>query len=247
MIYSQTIETPSYLCDVDDRLHTWAAVRLCQEVTEYHGNATGIGFQTLLAQRRAWVISHALYNVYRLPSAFERITLETWARGDNGLIAFRDYCVRAEASGEVLLTGTSHWPLISLDTRRVVRLGDVVKGYSIETRQATAYSQLAKLQLPDMQGLQPAMSREVCYAMLDHTQHVNNSEYIRMLFDHLITRGFDLGTPFSLEVNYAHESRLGDGLQLYHVGQSPVHFFRIDNPRGTSVSARVAPVEGAGM
>ena len=44
MIYKQQIDIPSYLCDIDDHLHTWAAVRLCQEVTEYHGNATGIGF-----------------------------------------------------------------------------------------------------------------------------------------------------------------------------------------------------------
>ena len=59
MIYKQDLQVPSYLCDVDDKLHVWAAVRLCQEVTEYHGNATGIGFKTLVAQNRAWVITHA--------------------------------------------------------------------------------------------------------------------------------------------------------------------------------------------
>ena len=111
MIYNMTIDTPSYMCDVDDRLHTWAAVRLCQEVTEYHGNATGIGFKTLVQQNRAWVITRALYNIYRLPNAFEKISLDTWSRNNNGLIAYRDYRV-TNADGEVLLTGTSAWPIV---------------------------------------------------------------------------------------------------------------------------------------
>ena len=100
MIYKQELEVPSYLCDIDDRLHVWAAVRLCQEVTEYHGNATGIGFKTLVQQNRAWVITHAYYNIYRLPMAFEKIMLNTWSRGNNGLIASRDYRVLTEGGEE---------------------------------------------------------------------------------------------------------------------------------------------------
>ena len=110
MIYKQEIEVPSYLCDVDDRLHVWAAVRLCQEVTEYHGNATGIGFHTLLAQNRAWVITHAYYNIYRLPMAFEKIMLNTWSRGNNGLIAYRDYrMVGVVIAGEGLGRSCKQW------------------------------------------------------------------------------------------------------------------------------------------
>ena len=240
MIYKQQVEVPSYLCDVDDRLHVWAAVRLCQEVTEYHGNATGIGFKTLLAQNRAWVITHALYHFHRLPMAFEHIMLNTWSRGNNGLIANRDYRVLSEA-GETLVTGTSAWALIDMTSRRVMRLNDVISNYENHTECATEYDKLAKLQVPAMSDSDLAMQRPVSYAMLDHTRHVNNSEYIRMIFDCLHDTGFSTAQPFTLEINFAHESRPGDTLNLYRVVDGDTQFVTITHARGIGISAKITP------
>ena len=237
-IYKYEQEVPSYLCDIDDRLHMWAAVRLCQEVTEYHGNATGIGFKTLLAQNRAWVITHAFYNVYRLPMAFEKIMLNTWSRGNNGLIANRDYRV-IDAAGETLLTGTSCWPMIDMTTRKVLRLNDIIANYENCDELATQYDKLPKLVIPEMAEDDLVMQRPVCYAMLDHTQHVNNSEYIRMLFDYLYSCGFSTAHPFSLDINYAHEARIGDTLMLYHKQSGTDHYMKISHQRGTGITALI--------
>ena len=241
MIYKQNIEVPSYLCDVDDRLHVWAAIRLCQEVTEYHGNATGIGFKTLVAQNRAWVITHAFYNIYRLPDAFEQIMLNTWSRGNNGLLANRDYRVQ-NAAGETLLTGTSAWALIDMTSRRVMRLNDVVANYENHPECATQFEKLNKLQIPEMTEADKIMQRPVSYAMLDHTQHMNNSEYIRMIFDCLHEQSFSTAQPFALEMNYAHESRLGDTLNLYAKRQDDVRYIQIANSRGTSITAKITKI-----
>ena len=238
MIYKQDLQVPSYLCDVDDRLHVWAAVRLCQEVTEYHGNATGIGFKTLVAQNRAWVITHAYYNIYRLPMAFEKIMLNTWSRGNNGLIANRDYRMLSEA-GEALLTGTSAWALIDMTTRRVMRLGDVIAHYEDHPECATEYEKLNKLQIPEMSDGDLALQRPVSYAMLDHTQHVNNSEYIRMIFDCLHEQGFSTAHPFTLEINFAHESRPGDTLNLYRKCVDDAQYIKITHSRGVGITAKV--------
>ena len=239
MIYQQKIEVPSYLCDVDDRLHPWAAVRLCQEVTEYHGNATGIGFKTLVAQNKAWVLTRALYNIYRLPEAFEAIELSTWSRGHNGLVAWRDYRM-TDGKGDNLLTGTSYWPMIDMTTRHVLRLNDIIADYENHDILATEHKELQKLKMPPMGDV--VMQREVVFAMLDHTRHVNNSEYIRMLFDYLHTLGFDSNRPFVLELNYNMESRLDELLTLRHCEKDGVHYLQIDNPRALSVSARVAHI-----
>lgn len=241
MIYKQELEVPSYLCDIDDRLHVWAAVRLCQEVTEYHGNATGIGFKTLVQQNRAWVITHAYYNIYRLPMAFEKIMLNTWSRGNNGLIASRDYRVLTEG-GEELLTGTSAWALIDMNTRRVMRLNDVVANYENHPECATQYDKLAKLQVPDMSDDDLAMQRTASYAMLDHTRHVNNSEYIRMIFDSLHEQGFSTAQPFTLEMNYANETRPGETLNLYRKCIDNAQYIKITHSRGTAITAKITPI-----
>ena len=60
-IFNWELETPAYLCDRRDKLHPWAAVRLCQEVSEFHSKTTGIGYEELLRQNRIWIISRAYY------------------------------------------------------------------------------------------------------------------------------------------------------------------------------------------
>lgn len=240
MIFSQHIEIPSYLCDINDRLHTWAAVRVCQEVTEHHGNSTGIGFYKLLERNHAWVITRSLYNIYRLPNAFEAIDLSTWSRGNNGLIAMRDYRMNA-ADGELLLTGTSYWAMIDMTSRRVVRLTDEIVGYENHDILATEHTSLDKIKLPaDIASEAPSLQTPATFAMLDHTRHVNNSEYIKLIFDVLHDKGFDTQRPFTLELNFNLESRLGEQLTIHHRMLDGVHYLQITNPRSLSVTARIS-------
>lgn len=240
MIFSQHLEIPSYLCDINDRLHTWAAVRVCQEVTEHHGNATDIGFYKLMERNHAWVITRALYNIYRLPNAFEAVDLNTWSRGNNGLIAMRDYRMTA-TDGEQLLTGTTYWAMIDMTTRRVARLTDEIVGYENHDILATEHATLDKIKLPDMSANAPALQTPATFAMLDHTRHVNNSEYIKLIFDVLHDKGFDTCKPFALELNFQLESRFAETLTIRHCTEAQIHYLQIDNPRALSVSARITP------
>ena len=238
MVYQMTSETPSYLCDRFDRLHPLAAVRLCQEVTEYHGNATGIGFQTLVERNRAWVLTRAYYIIFRRPAAFEKIMLNTWSRGNDGLLAFRDYKVTSP-KGEVVMTGTSYWALIDYASRRVVRLNDVIANYETHTEQATDRTALAKLVPPTMDESDLALELQVKYSMLDHTNHVNNSEYIKWIFDCLDGQDFDMDRPFSLELNFQLESRPGENVSVFRKSTDDTFWFQIRNPRGVSVISKV--------
>lgn len=242
MIYKQHIETPSYLCDIDDRLHPWAAVRLCQEVTEYHGNMTGIGFKELVQQNHAWVLTRSLYNIYRLPDAFEEIDLSTWSRGNNGLIAMRDYRMLA-ANGEQLLTGTSYWALIDMQSRRVVRLNEVIEGYEDHNILATEHATLDKIKLPDMSNASTALELNVPFSMLDHTRHMNNSEYIKLIFDVLHGLNFATSQPFVLELNFQLESRYDELLTVKHCLDNGSHYLSISNPRALSVVAKITQMQ----
>ena len=238
MIYHQELKIPSYLCDIDDRLHLWAAVRLCQEVTEYHGTATGIGFKVLLSQNRAWIISRAYYDIRRLPTAFEPVVFTTWSRGHNGLLAYRDYRVLTPA-GEVLLTGTSYWAMIDMTRRRVLRLNELIEGYESHHECATEKTDIEKIAHLNPNEAQYAMQRAVSFGMLDHTRHVNNSEYIRLCSDLLHEHGFSTDHPFSLTVNYNHETRLGDTLNAYGYSSDTTHHLTISTTEHPCVTAIV--------
>ena len=157
-VFSKRIEVPDYLCDRDDRLHTWAAIRLCQEVSELHSKATAIGYEDMRRKNMIWIISRAYYIIYKRAHASEKIMLNTWSRGNDGLFAFRDYSMEGE-EGEVLMTGTSYWPLIDFTSHKPIRLNDTLATYEYDSRNATERAKLDRLKMPDMTDAEKSLAR----------------------------------------------------------------------------------------
>lgn len=238
-VFSKRIEVPDYLCDRDDRLHTWAAIRLCQEVSELHSKATAIGYEDMRRKNMIWIISRAYYIIYKRAYASEKIMLNTWSRGNDGLFAFRDYSMEGE-EGEVLMTGTSYWPLIDFTSHKPIRLNDTLATYEYDSRNATERAKLDRLKMPDMTDADSRMEISARYSMIDHVGHVNNSEYVKLIFDSLMQTDFDLDKPFSLEINYNHETQPDDTLSVLRKQDNDAHWFLISNSRGLSVTARVS-------
>ncbi len=237
-IFTTELETPAYLCDRKDRLHPWAAVRLCQEVSEAHSKTTGIGYEELISQNRIWIISRAYYIIYKRPTAFEKIMLSTWSRGNDGLFAFRDYRM-TNAEGEMMLAGTTYWPMIDYQTRKPIRLKEVMVNYEYRQEEATDHSVLERLRLPDMSQPDGCFEQTALFSLIDHAQHVNNSEYVRLVFDSLMQTDFDLDKPFSLEMNYQHETQPDDTLSVLRKQDNGAVWIQISNSRGLSVVAKV--------
>lgn len=240
-IFKTEQEIASYLCDRKDRLHPWAAVRMCQEVSEMHSQATGIGYEELLQQNRIWIISRAYYIIYKRPAAFEKVMLSTWSRGNDGLFAFRDYCMTNEA-GETMMTGTTYWPMIDYTTRKPIRLKEVMVDYEYCHEEATNHSVLDRLRLPDMSMPDGRFEQLALHSLIDHAQHVNNSEYVRLVFDSLMQTDFDMEKPFCFEINYQHETQPGDTLSVLRKYDDGATFIQISNSRGLSVAAKIAHI-----
>lgn len=239
-VYTMEFAIPSYLCDVDDRLHPWAAVRLCQEVSEYHTNGLHIGFADLQRQGRAWVLTRARYEFRRRPSAFEAVRLSTWSRGNDGLYALRDYEMVAASTGEPLISGTSYWPIIDMQTRRVVRLHELLADFPHCERCATGRSGLERLRPASVDGQEPVMEVTARYSMVDHTRHVNNAEYNKWIVDALHATGVSLDSGFALELNYNRETPPGDRARVW-VSALPEGGYaaQVGNSTGVAVVARV--------
>ncbi len=240
-LFELPIDIPSYLCDRHDRLHPWAAVRLCQEVSEFHSKATGIGYEDMVSQNRIWIISRAYYIIYRRPAAFEKVMLSTWSRGNDGLFAFRDYRM-VDTKGETLLAGTTYWPVIDFTSRRPIRLKEVLANYEYRYVEATDHSTLERLRLPDMTDPDGQFEQPALFSLIDHAQHVNNSEYVKLAIDSMMQTDFDIDKPFSIEVNYQHETQPDDTLSVLRKQDNGATFVQISNSRGLSVAAKILQI-----
>lgn len=251
MFFTEDFTLSTLICDQDDVLTLWGLARLFQDIADNHSSSLGVGYEDLKPQHKAWVLTHVYYSVLRLPLAGERLTLKTWAKPDNGLIAPRDYQL-FDSEGNVCASCTSNWVILDMDKRRVCRLGSVLGRFEYENDDATPYSRLDKIKMPT--NMQRLKHLDVPYSSLDHTRHVNNAEYIKWICDSIpeictsrsISNNTDRNTigvnrrPEITEfsINYLKETKYGDqDVELFFFKQDNNNFFQLINNNGISVNA----------
>lgn len=230
MYYQFDYTIPNFICDNRDTLTMWGCARLLQQAADNHTKLFGIGFQQLIEQHKAWVLCHTYYDVRRLPVDYEQVTVRTWSRGTNGLYAWRDFQM-IDKEGNVIVAASTSWVVIDTEARRVVRLGEIVEGFEHHPDLATEFDKLPRLRQPkDAEGELLVEKKPVLLSMLDHTQHVNNSEYIKWVFDHL-PEGYSTAAPFKLHVEYIQETKPGEevAIKLHRNADNGELLYQIDN------------------
>lgn len=237
MYYTLPYTIPNFICDNHDTLTAWGCARLLQQAADDHTKLFGIGFQQLQEQHKAWVLCRTYYDVRRLPMDYEEVTVRTWSRGTDGLYAWRDFEM-TDSQGTVIVAGATSWVVIDTNARHVVRLGEIVKGFESHPDMATDRDKLGRIRFPKgEEGELVVEHQQVKYSMLDHTQHVNNAEYIKWIFDNL-PEGTTQSAPFKLDVEYLQETRPDDEVSIHRLCQPDgTLLFKISNPRTTAVVA----------
>lgn len=255
MFFTEDITLSTLICDEDDKLTLWGLARLFQDVAGDQSDMLGVGFEGLKPQNKAWILTHVYYNILRLPTAGERLTLRTWAKPDNGLIAPRDYQL-IDADGNICATSASQWVILDMYSRRVCRLNQIITVYEKEDFHATKYtSRLDKIKMP--RDLADLKHIDVPYSSIDHTRHVNNAEYIKWICDSIpeicgsrliFENGIQRTNPYrheihEFEINYLKETKYGDQnviLRQQKNESCDEFYFQILNSNGISVNAKLS-------
>lgn len=241
MMYTEDFTLSTLICDEDDRLTIWGLARLFQDVAGNHSDMYGVGFEGLKPFNKAWVLTHVYYNILRFPIAGERLTLKTWPKPDNGLIAPRDYQL-VDSKGEICAASSSNWVLLDMVTRRVARLHDTIKPFEELDINSTKYSKLGKLVMPD--EMQVIKKIDVPYSAIDHTRHVNNAEYVKWISDSINAickpRGENRAEISELYINYLKETKYADkNVNMLFKEIDGDLFYQLTNSNGIAVNAKI--------
>ncbi|MCR4827832.1 MAG: hypothetical protein K5864_00030 [Bacteroidales bacterium] len=241
MFFTEDFTLSTLICDEDDRLTIWGMARLFQDVAGDHSDSLGVGFNGLKPVHKAWVLTRVYYKVMRFPTAGEHLTLRTWPRIDNGLIAPRDYQL-IDADGNICATSSSQWVIIDMLTRRVCRLHELIEPFEREDVCATDKQTLEKIVMPaDM----PLLKRvEVPYSAIDHTRHTNNAEYMKWISDSIPDickhRDGQRKEIDTFDIAYLKETQYADPNVAIHSKQDgDTHYFQVLNSNGVAVNAIV--------
>lgn len=234
-VYTNDYYIESYLVDEDDRLSMWGLSRLLQTVAEEHTIKTHISYYDLIKEGKAWVLSRMYYEVETMPSYSDTVRLSTWSRGIDGLFDARDFLLTT-TTGTRLASASAYWVVIDFNNRHVMKLNDIMDGYMHYPKCATSKERLAKLRLQPMEATCKVEHFNVKPSMLDHTMHVNNSEYIRWVADNL-PENKQIKT---LEIGYIAETRKGEWVDVMRNQLQPdLMQFQLLNNRGVSATVQI--------
>ena len=120
-----------------------------------------------------WMLARSWYRLSRPLNYEDRLTIRTWHRGSRGAMMYRDYDILS--GGELVGESVSAWVLAGLESRKLVRLGDITELSRTDGGTLCKTMTLAKLRRPD--ALREAERRKMRYSDTDVNGHVNNTRY----------------------------------------------------------------------
>ncbi|KWW30048.1 MAG: acyl-ACP thioesterase [bacterium P3] len=237
MRFSREYQVHSLECDASDHLNLWGLARYYQEIAELHAISIGNGFSDLIQHGKAWVLCRMFFHIDEMPKEWSKINLTTWLRGTNGLFSMRDYRL-ADQEGRVLAAASCYWAIIDYETRHVCRLTNLMGDYGFETEAATPVDELRKLTCPPMTDDDIVARIPVLRSFIDHTNHVNNAEYLRIISDYLPNNLISLRNT-DLRIDFLRETKPDDTLVVSRKQDNNANWFCISNSQGVSTVARV--------
>lgn len=198
-------------CNAKQQMHfTMLAQRVIEVATE-HADIIGVGYEEMLKDNLAWVLSRLSIEMIRMPKAKEKYRLITWIENYNRHFSERNMEVQAE-NGEVLGYVRTIWVAIDMNTRAP---GDLSKLESLAVTVSDRPCPISK------QGrMRPLVNKtregqyQFRYSDIDFNVHVNSVKYIELILNQWSLEYHKSHTISRLEIAYLQEAHFGDNVNV---------------------------------
>ena len=179
--FTQNFTIPCYDTDASWRLKPTSFMNLAQEAAGLHAVHLGFGYDDLIVNNTAWILSRVHIEFLDTPKWRENITLITWHKGLNRLFYLRDF-VLTDGNGKERVKATTSWLVLNLETRRLVRDPQLMEEGTVNLENAIE-TPADKVQLP--KDVEPVLAFEhvVGYSDVDMNGHANNAMYMQWAMD----------------------------------------------------------------
>ncbi len=172
----------------------------------------GFGIEALHAEDSGWVLSRMAVEVNRYPVLDEEFTVETWVEDVGKLVTTRNFLVRDKV-GALLAVASTYWSKINLSTRQPVDLKSYREKYADCIIPDPPPIEKPR-KVPFIDGLL-VESRRVKYSDIDFNFHANSMKYLQWMVDELPLRYIDELRFVRMDINFMHELRYGDSVDIY--------------------------------
>jgi acyl-ACP thioesterase len=200
--------------DFQNRLKLSSFFTLMQDMASNHADALGVGYDALLRQDMAWVLSRKKIQFFDFPRMGETVTLKTWPKGlQQKLFFMRDHEMTG-ADGRRLAAATSAYVLINARTRRIVMPAALDLNIPDNGGLSAINETLEKIPAAP-EGLRECQTIHAAYSAVDVIGHVNNSRYVEWISDCFSMEEHRANRPAWLQINFLNEVLPGERVILH--------------------------------
>lgn len=198
--------------DVDFTLKA-SLVSLCDYILRAAGDDADrnkFGVRDLNCEGCSWVLLRMAVEVYRRLEEQEEFSIRTWVNDVNRMMTTRNMVVR-DAVGEVVAAAVTQWAIIDTEKRRAVDITARADFSHAIIHDPSPIS--APLRIPVLEA-ETVQTHKVVYSDIDFNRHVGSVKYIGWMCDMLPADIIMHRRLTRLDINYIHEARFGQVLQI---------------------------------
>lgn len=208
---------PCYATDFHKYLRPTAFMDYAQELAYQGATALGFGYDVLIKDNRAWVLSRFHIQFLKPVRWGDVVKLQTWSKGPQGLFYLRDFRLW-NPQGEVAVAATSSWIVLDLEKRSFVRTDSLdFMTPDTECHDNAIEPPAPKVIMP--RGIQAEKVGEhtVNYSDIDCLGHTNNVRYVVWSMD-AVGPEITFKRPCKeLFINFNKETHLGENVELFRL------------------------------
>jgi acyl-ACP thioesterase len=160
-----------------------------------------------LTPSQIWAMTRVEVVLNRTAMWQDDVTVETWSRGIEKLMAYRDFIIW-DKDGERIGAGTASWVVIDLVSKRIQRLSDISSRWPSKPDVFSIGKNAEKVASPDNPVYGEVFT--VKYSDMDLNQHVNSARYIQWMLDSFGREFLENHDAIKCEVNYIDEVMPGE-------------------------------------
>lgn len=225
--------------DFNGTLGPVTLLNLMQTTASMHTRELGVSASDLKQRGFTWVISRIHLVIDRYPRAREVVHLRTWPSLREGIFTCREFEL-FDGGGESLGRASSSWAMISIATRRPVRLEGNLPPYPLLEQRAVEDDFSALPQFPAFTV--PELEFRVLRANLDLNHHVNNAVFAGWAMES-VPDEIAGGSMTELEISFRAEVLYGETVvsrcAVLESGATPCCLHQIVNQRDGRELARL--------
>jgi len=208
--------------DYKDQVQLHSLFSMMQEAASLNAAVYGWGPEVLDPLDTCWLLLRVSVRMTRRPSWQEKITIETWSRGNEKIYFLRDFLFY-DAKGMKIGVGSTVWILANKTTHRPVRPSIIMELSKIESDPVTAMPINPPKIVPKADNAW--MAEHYCdgntivkfadFSEIDRNLHVNNTRYVAWCIDAAHNKSLDQGDILGIDITYSSEIRFGEKVVLF--------------------------------